>query len=259
VGTKYAKEILGMVLVINVWACSSNRVPGNIVSGDHQYKIFCFEVQGEQETSAIGKELLKAIKDKLIQKGYIYKQTAEVADLKVVIRYEVNPTKSHYLKLSAKLDTYAAATSKKLYSSSASKSVLQEDIAANLIQPIARQLTVKFPYAAGLGGIGVLVGGDLKIKGFSPNSPARDAGLQLFDHIVAVDGKEVNKPAECQELLKGKVDTPVKLHVIRGTQELDFVINRISLNEMNKKSFVVDKEARKNLLRDFRKRVLEQP
>ena len=72
----------------------------------------------------------------------------------------------------------------------------------------------------GFGGIGVRIkqtGHEVKITRIQPHSPAAEAGLAVGDTIVAVDGTPIGelKPRGISELMRGPVDTPVRLLVRR--------------------------------------------
>jgi C-terminal processing protease CtpA/Prc len=249
--------LLSLMLIIQAGCSglSQRTTPGN-----RQYRSFSLRVgEGQEEKmSLMAKALRDSIKDKLTQKGYIYKEEVGAADLNGVIQYKTRLKKAGYLQLEVRLDIYDRSTSQKLFSTSVSNTVLHQDVVGDLIQPVARQLTLRFPYANHLGGIGVLIGNDLKIKGFSRNSPARESGLQVNDVITEINGKQIKDIKECLNMLKGEVNTQVELTVERNKQKLRFTVGRISLNQMMKNPTIIDEAARRRLQQDFRREVLQQ-
>ncbi len=65
------------------------------------------------------------------------------------------------------------------------------------------------------------------------NSPAKKAGLQKLDAIVAVNDKSTIDldAAETAQLIRGEEGTTVKLSIVRGDLDLDFVITRASVTD----------------------------
>lgn len=57
-----------------------------------------------------------------------------------------------------------------------------------------------------------------------PESAAQEAGIQVGDRILAVDGKPVKKFAEVKYIVQDKVEVPVRLTVLRGNQNIDLSV-----------------------------------
>lgn len=87
-------------------------------------------------------------------------------------------------------------------------------------------------------GIGVIMGMDneqkIHIVGVMENSPGQQAGLQIGDEILAVDGVNVNEMAfdEVATHVRGQAGTNVVLSILRDNNTQDFIITRdnIKLN-----------------------------
>ncbi len=251
---QYILRPLCLVLLIETWGCSHRATRRN-------YESFTLVTSKEkkQAASTFEKLVKETIKNRLVKKGYIYRPPDEYSDLKVVVQCETTLEKNYYISLAVNLDIYEMDTHKAVWDVSVSKMVRSQNIATEIIDPIVRQLTVKIPYAEHMGGIGVVMGRDLKIKDFSPKSPAKEAGLRINDLIVKVDKKEVKEFDRCRTMLKGEVNTRVELSVKRGARELNFIVRRISLNRMYAKKNPVKKSGSRNLKKDFEKRILQQP
>ena len=83
------------------------------------------------------------------------------------------------------------------------------------------------------GGIGVFVGlgdsaGELFVRAAFPGSPADRAGLEPGDIITAIDGVKLDdeKPDNAIKNMKGSVNEPVTLTVLRDGKNLDFKMVR---------------------------------
>ena len=59
-----------------------------------------------------------------------------------------------------------------------------------------------------------------------PGSPAQEAGLQVGDRLVAVDGVQLTGETDPSVLVQGEAGTPVSLTVLRDGARLDFTIVR---------------------------------
>ncbi len=83
-------------------------------------------------------------------------------------------------------------------------------------------------------GVGVLLepkDGHLMVVRTLQGSPAQQAGIQAGDEIVAVDGESIadKVDGEAAALIRGEEGTTVKLTVMRDGRQLDFEIERRSL------------------------------
>ncbi len=254
---KHTLKPVCLLLLFETWSCGGADT--RVIRRNHESFTLATMEEEKKETATLEKLVMETIKKKLIQKGYTYKQPDEHSDMKVVTKCQTKLEENFYIRLDVDLDVYETYTNKTLWSVSASNMVRSQNVAAEIIEPIVRQLTIQIPYSASVGGVGVVLGRDLKIRDFSPSSPARDAGLKVNDLIVKVDRKRIRELDMCQTMLKGEVDAPVELCVKRGDQELNFTVNRIPLSQMYEKNNTVKKLRNKNLEEDFRRRILQQP
>ena len=64
------------------------------------------------------------------------------------------------------------------------------------------------------------------------NGPAAKAGLKVNDIIISVDNNEINKDNMYQitDLIRGDVDTKVKIKVLRGSKEKTYTVTRKEIN-----------------------------
>jgi C-terminal processing protease CtpA/Prc len=257
--SEHNRVILSLILLICV--SSYHCAAQNTLAAKPGYKSFSIEINNNEssENDVIRNALWEFIKDRLIQKGYVYKKNNRYPDLKTFVQYYINPPEDHYLKLDVNLNIYETKTGKVIWSASISKKVQHKDISNDLIRPMVDQLTYRLPFAPDMGGVGVIISRDLKIRGFSPVSPAEKAGLKVNDTIIMVDNKEVDELDECTDMLRGKANTWVNLCVRRGEEELKFLLSRIPLNKMEEKNVSFDDASRKNLPQEFRRRIFEQP
>lgn len=77
----------------------------------------------------------------------------------------------------------------------------------------------------------------------TPESPAAKAGIKVGDVLTKVDGVAVETLGEAADLaakVKGEEGTPVTLTVRRGTEELDFTMNRASVYNESVKAEMLD-------------------
>lgn len=81
-------------------------------------------------------------------------------------------------------------------------------------------------------GIGVMIGKNkdnkTAIMKVMPNSPSEKAGLQEKDIFLKIDDKNVENAdtEEIANLVRGQINTDVKIEVLRNNQKLDFVVTR---------------------------------
>lgn len=73
----------------------------------------------------------------------------------------------------------------------------------------------------------------VQIVGTEPDSPARKAGIQADDYIVAVDGELVSEigAAAAVDKIKGEIGTSVSVTVKRGEEEITFEMERSLISE----------------------------
>ncbi len=233
--------ILGLLLLVqgcHIFPC---------ISKDYRHSSISLEVAHKAsdgldiavDNALIKETLQKHIKKELIQIGYLYKdintEKEEQADLKGIIKYDTQIT-ADKIQLDVKLEVYDSVSGDQIWTASAFNMAGQYDIISDLIKPIVKQITFRFPYPSHLGGVGVIVGSDLKVKGFSNSSPAKEAGLELNDIICKVNNKNVKDVLECQNFLRGKTGTKVSVLIQRKDENLYFRLARISLNEMLKRT-----------------------
>lgn len=74
------------------------------------------------------------------------------------------------------------------------------------------------------------------VGGLSENGAAADAGIEEGDIIVAVDGREVKKMAELQEIIGGKrPGEKVKVSVLRDDEQRDYLVTLRNVNGTTKR------------------------
>lgn len=73
----------------------------------------------------------------------------------------------------------------------------------------------------------------IQVTGTEPDSPAREAGIQPDDYIIAVDGVLVSEvgAAVAVDKIRGEVGTQVSVTVKRGEEEITFDMKRALINE----------------------------
>ena len=78
------------------------------------------------------------------------------------------------------------------------------------------------------------------------NSPAKDAGLQVGDVILSIDGVDCHNkyPEELNSLLSGKAGTSLNMEVLRGEEHLSFVLKRDIIEIQNVTSRMILEEDR---------------
>jgi len=242
-------KISGYILLASIAeACATAKY--------REYKTFTIQiVSRRQEYTLLEKALFNSLRDKLQARGYKYVDFEHQADLKVIVDYKTSIKQYHYLKLEASLSVYKLRTSAPLWYSSTTNVVPYLNELDRLIELTSYQLVQKFPYAPDYGGIGVMVGGDLRIAGFSAVSPARQAGLQKNDLILKVNQKVVTDRQECLTLMRGRVGTTVQLTVLRNNKEYSYNISRLPLQELLQASASAKVESKFNP-NEFRKKLL---
>ena len=62
----------------------------------------------------------------------------------------------------------------------------------------------------------------------TPGSPAEQAGLQVDDIILAVDGENITSDSHFRSLIKAHLDQPMKITVQRGNKTLDLTATPLS-------------------------------
>lgn len=108
---------------------------------------------------------------------------------------------------------------------------LEDHVLRQAVQEALRRVIRSFagPFWDTLLSIGLLVGETspgapsigLTVKGVDPASPADRAGFHLGDVLVAVEGRPVSNPGECEKRLQEfQVGSRLKFGVVRGTQSL---------------------------------------
>ena len=75
---------------------------------------------------------------------------------------------------------------------------------------------------------GVAVAGPVHLEQVSPNSPAQQAGLQVNDRILEVNGQPVENTAMLSAAIKSNLDKPVELLVDRDGQQLTLTVTPLS-------------------------------
>jgi len=177
--------------------------------------------------------LLEALQQKIERRGYIYKSDFNQARWKLLIEYQYVLAQSNVLTLTAKLSLYDLETKKEVWEETGSASALRLDNLDKLIEPVARSLTYRLPYAPDYGGVGIILGKDLRIVNFSENSPAQRAGLRKSDLITKIDGQAEMDYQKCQQLLCGMSGTRVEITVLRGSHEYSIKVTRLPMEAMD--------------------------
>jgi len=75
---------------------------------------------------------------------------------------------------------------------------------------------------------GVAVAGPVHLDQVSADSPAQQAGLQVNDRILEVNGQPVESTAMLSAAIKANLDKPVELLVERGDQQLTVTVTPLS-------------------------------
>ena len=95
-------------------------------------------------------------------------------------------------------------------------------------------------------GIGVTItqeeNGSIRIISVTAGGPAEEAGLQVDDKIVGVDGQSIlgMSPYDSQTLIKGEENTTVDITVQRGEEELTITVTRRTMRTMVAKGEMLD-------------------
>ena len=178
--------------------------------------------------------LLESLQQKIQRKGYKYKSDPNQAHCKLLVgyQYQLAPAQPNLLVLNVRLSLYDPDTKKEFWSQNASASALRMDNLERLIEPAARALADRFPYAPDFGGVGILIGKNLKIIGFSENSPAKRAGLQKNDLILKIDNQTQSDYLKCQQMLQGKPGTRVEITVWRDDKVQTLKLTRAPMESL---------------------------
>lgn len=87
-------------------------------------------------------------------------------------------------------------------------------------------------------GIGITIvaeedGSGLRVVQMFVNGPAAEAGIQLDDVIIAVEGNSMEgmTPADARNLVRGEEGTLVQITVRRGEEELEFYVPRRTVEQ----------------------------
>src|SRR5256885_8541559 len=90
-------------------------------------------------------------------------------------------------------------------------------------QIIEKQVSLKSDEEP-MGAFGVLPDQRNLIDTVQPNSPAAQAGIQVGDEVLSVDGRKLHSVPELSEYLQQTKDRPVDFALLRNGKELDFKI-----------------------------------
>lgn len=81
-------------------------------------------------------------------------------------------------------------------------------------------------------GVGIInVDGDLTVKSVFNNGPAAEAGIQMGDIILRVDGEAVTTVEDAVSKITGEQGTSVTVTIMREGQEMDFTLDREELDQ----------------------------
>lgn len=97
-------------------------------------------------------------------------------------------------------------------------------------------------------GVTVSIGNDyVEVIEVSDNSAAKSAGIKKGDKIKEINGKSAKgkTPTEISKLVKGKVNTNVKLKILRGDKELEFKLKRKAVEISSIESKIIEKDSKK--------------
>ncbi len=181
--------------------------------------------------------ILEALKNKIQEKGYECLPHGASADLMGEVKYKLlSSSDKRSINLSIKISFYETTQHKKYWGNTSFSSRTIFGDLQPLVKDAVEELLRRFPYSSFLGGVGILVGLDLRVDGFTANSPARDTGIEKGDRIIRVGGKKIRTQNDCVRLLRGMSDTPIGITVIRDEEELHFQLKRIPLNRVLKGS-----------------------
>ncbi len=75
---------------------------------------------------------------------------------------------------------------------------------------------------------GVAIPGPVHLDQVSPNSPAQQAGLQVNDRILEVNGQPVENTAMLSTVIRSNLDKPVELLIDRGGRQLTVTVTPLS-------------------------------
>lgn len=96
-----------------------------------------------------------------------------------------------------------------------------------------------------LSGVGAEIGvreGEPTILRVLDNSPAKESGLQAKDVIVGVNDKITTglSPADVADMIRGEVDTTVKIFIDRDDEQKEFIVTRQRVSDPSVASRIVD-------------------
>lgn len=102
-------------------------------------------------------------------------------------------------------------------------------------------------YYIGIGAAVQTVDGQNRVIEVYKNSAAEKVGLKEDDVIVKVDGKDVSNldSSELSKLIRGEVNTSVKITVLRDNKEKTFKIKRKKIEIENADSRIIEKDGKK--------------
>ena len=105
-------------------------------------------------------------------------------------------------------------------------------------------------------GIGVTIQYDLekeynKIISYLKDSPSKKVGLEIGDYIIKVNDEDVKGfyGDNITKLVKGKIGTKVKITVLRGEKELEYIVTRGNIEIDSVTSKLVDEESKIGYIR----------
>lgn len=100
-----------------------------------------------------------------------------------------------------------------------------------------------------------------QITSVTPDGPADQAGIQLGDRLLTVDGLEVDtleSPDQLSNLVRGEVGTVVTLTLQRGNETLSFAITRANIRTYSVTSRMLEGQIGYIAVQDFDQRVDEE-
>jgi regulator of sigma E protease len=101
-------------------------------------------------------------------------------------------------------------------------------IAVLLAGPMMNLLTAVVVFALVTALEGVPVPGPVRLENIAPASPAEQAGLQVNDIILAVNGQPVDETSDISLLIADNLDRPLEIQVQRGDETLTLTATPLS-------------------------------